>query len=99
MKKRKVEYVCGEGKGIYYNGVWNHLNVDLAIDKLTKAPLLIFEICKGKKGKEVFRLHLKEAIELKSIIDNLTFDHLELRLEEHKQEHYEKEVEEKIKNG
>lgn len=70
--------ICGEGKKIRYDQKTMSLDVELVRVLLGEDDdeghyEIVF--CDGSgKGEEFFRLHIKEAIELKSIIDNLVFD-------------------------
>ena len=77
MREKKTHPICGILVGhIYYNieEADSMLNVELV--ELTKggAPCLEFEV----NDKVVLRLHLKEALELKSVIYRLVFDYLEM---------------------
>lgn len=72
----KEQDLCGEEKEIFYDTKVKKLNLELCIDKLG-TPIIRFQDWTGKKNKSLFQLHLKEAIELKSIIDNLFFDYVE----------------------
>jgi len=67
-RKRRLNVVCGEMKEVHYDHKYSYLGVDLSSDKGT--PIILFTGWRDGKPKELFRLHLKEAVELKSVIDN-----------------------------
>jgi len=75
----KVENICGEDKDIYYDKKVKRLNLELVNNK--GCPLIVFQDWTGKDSKHLFALHLKEAVELKAIIDNLVIDWTEDRIE------------------
>jgi hypothetical protein len=69
----KIEEISGEYMDCHYSKV-HRLNIELAVDEIG-TPILIFEdATKQGKERELFRLHIKEAINLKSIIDNSIID-------------------------
>jgi len=70
---KKVQKICGTEMELMYGKV-KKLNLELAKDELG-CPAIIFQDWTGK-SKDLFRLHLKEANELKSVIDNLILDYL-----------------------
>jgi uncharacterized protein (DUF2249 family) len=73
--QEKVIRLCGQVKELLYDHKVKNLNLQLVKDN-TGSPIIIFEDWTNKEdGKELFRLHIKEAIELKSMIDNLIIDH------------------------
>jgi len=81
-KPLKISAICGEVKQLCYDKKVDKLNLELAIDGIG-CPVIIFEDwTKKNKSKELFRLHIKEAIELKAVIDNLIFDYVTLEKEE-----------------
>lgn len=67
-RKRRLNVVCGEMKEIHYDSRLAHIGIDLASDKGT--PIILFTGWKDGKPRELFRLHLKEAMEIKASIDN-----------------------------
>ena len=73
--------IGGYEREILYDKKNDNLDIELAYDKID-CPVLIFNVGKGDKAKEVFRLHIKEAIELKAIIDCLVADFHEEELDQ-----------------
>ena len=81
MSNKKDENICGVTQKILYDKKVKKLNLELAIDKIG-SPVIIFEDWTNpKKIKELFRLHLHEAIDLKSVIDTLSNDFLWNKIE------------------
>ena len=84
MKIKKIDYECGCMDTICYDSRYTQIDVLFGMDKI-KTPLItiVGEKITGKKGKErikstnLLTLHIKEAIELKSVIDRLVVDYLE----------------------
>lgn len=68
-----MKRICGETTDIIYDEHISKLNLELALDPIG-TPVILFEDW-TKKGKELFTLHIKEAIELKGMIDNLVVDY------------------------
>ena len=78
--KKEIE-ICGEYKELFYDKKVKILNLELAKDSIG-SPIIIFQDwTKKNKSKELFRVHIKEAIEIKAIIDNLIIDYYEELLE------------------
>jgi len=75
-----MEEKNGEVKEIRYDKKIGKLNLMLAEDN--GIPLIIFQDWTGDESKDLFKLHIKEAVELKSIIDNLIISYHELCREE-----------------
>jgi len=74
MVKNKKTEICGEVKEIHYDDVIKKLNLELAFDSIG-SPIIVFQDwTKYNDSKDLFRLHIKEAVELKSMIDNLIID-------------------------
>ena len=66
--------ICGEIKDLWFSKDNTKLNLQLVVDD-TGCPIIIVEEWTPKidpendyDSKELFRMHLKEAIELKSIL-------------------------------
>ena len=80
--KEQLKELCGETKELMYDKKIKLLNLELAIDEIG-SPIIIFQDWTEKeKSKDLFRLHIKEAIELKAIIENLGNDYLWLKIDE-----------------
>lgn len=68
---------CGETKDLMYDDKVKKLNLELATDK-NGSPVIIFQDWTDEENsKELFRIHIKEAMEIKSIMDNLVIDYVE----------------------
>jgi hypothetical protein len=83
-KDKNLSYsgICGQTKDLLYDKKISRLNIQLGEDQIG-APILVFEDWTQKdKAKELFRMHIKEAMELKSIIDQLIFDYTDYQNEE-----------------
>ncbi len=72
----KAKEICGTEKVINYDKKIKKLNLMLAKDEFG-CPIIIFQDWTGVDSKDLFRLHIKEAIELKSDIDMLVINYLE----------------------
>ena len=72
----KFTLISGEVKEIEYSsfGTKKKLNLELCTDAIGSPCILFSSWTKKRKEKDFFVLHLKEAIELKGIIDKLIFD-------------------------
>jgi len=69
LKKEKLKYFSGYSMELYYNGNnMKVLDVELAEDSIG-TPIVELDC-----GNIHIRLHIKEAIELKSLIDKTVFD-------------------------
>ena len=78
--KKEIE-ICGEYKELVYDKKVKILNLELAKDSIS-SPIIIFQDwTKKNKSKELFRVHIKEAVEIKAMIDNLIIDYYEELLE------------------
>jgi len=78
-KKEKEMRLMGIETDVMYDPKIDKLNLELAVTA-SRCPLIYFE---NKDGTKVFfRMHLREAIELKSVIDNLVLDYNEFLVEE-----------------
>ena len=82
-RKSEIIRLGGEVKEIMYDKKIKKLNVELAKINIAISsrghdmPLILFEDwTQDKKIKHLFTLHIKEAIELKAILDKLLFDYL-----------------------
>lgn len=82
---KKYKLICGHTKEINYDDKIKKINLELAYDNIG-TPIIIFGDWTNK-GKDLFTLHIKEAVELKSIIDNLIIDYHENEIEELKATH------------
>lgn len=71
-----MKEICGEVKEILYDKKINKLNLQLARDK-NNSPVIIFQDWTKDRVRNLFTLHIKEAVEMKAIIDNLIIEHLE----------------------
>lgn len=67
--------ICGSVQEIMYDPKIDKLNLELVI--ANGIPLIVFEDWTEDETRNLFRLHIKEAIELKSVIDQLVVDYLE----------------------
>jgi hypothetical protein len=82
MKKQKPkqQVICGDFKQIHYDDLYDELDLELVQTNLDLIPPC-YEIHIAGKIKDkwhlILKLHLKEAIELKSMIDNLVVDAME----------------------
>lgn len=79
MKKMKERPVCGYDKEIMYNGQDKKEVLDLELIKIggnVKNGDGYYAIELRLNNKKLVRLHILEAIELKSIIDCLVYDSL-----------------------
>jgi len=74
-----MEKISGEVMDIHYDEKIEKLNLGLARDKCN-SPVILFEDW-TKEGEHLLTLHIKEALELKAIIDKLVFDYT-MELEE-----------------
>jgi len=75
-----MKEIEGIEQEIYYDKKIKKLNIELADDK--GRPLILFQDwTKKSKCKTLITLHIKEAIELKSIIDKLVVGYLEDKIE------------------
>ena len=72
--KEKIKRISGEVKDILYDKKITKLNLQLAKDELG-TTIIVFENWTINKSKELFRLHIKEAIKLKAMIDNAIVDY------------------------
>jgi|GEM_PF-3427912 len=72
--------ICGEVTDIFYDKDVRKLNLELVKDKIG-TPMIIFQNWTGRKCTNLLTLHIKEAIELKSIIDKLVLDYTEHLIE------------------
>jgi len=72
--------ICGEYKDLVYDKKVKRLNLELAKDKIG-SPIIIFQDWTKGKSKELFRVHIKESIELKAMIDNLIISYHEELME------------------
>lgn len=69
-----MESICGEVIDIMYDKKVKKLNLQLAKNE-TGAPVIILQDwTKKDESKDLVVLHLKEAIRLKAVIDNLVID-------------------------
>lgn len=79
MAKKNKRYIFerlgGIEKEVLYDEEISKLNVQLVKGRIGE-PLIILEDWSKKKSKLLLKLHIKEAIELKAIIDSLVFDYL-----------------------
>lgn len=73
MKKSKIEVIGGKHFDIYYDRGIRTLSMDFAVNDIG-SPLVIVSDWTGKKAKELFTLHLDEALELKSTIDSMVLE-------------------------
>lgn len=72
--KTRIVEISGEAIDIHYDKKINKLNIELAMSSLG-GPIIIFQDYSNVgKSRDILTLHLKEAIALKSIIDNLVVD-------------------------
>jgi len=78
-KKEKERRLMGVETAIMYDPKIDKLNLELTVTE-SGCPLIYFE---NEEGTKVFfRMHLREVIELKSVIDNLVLDYNEFLVEE-----------------
>lgn len=70
-KPDKLTYLMGIRKEILYDHRYKEINLELSEDKIG-SPIVVIE----GNGKELMRLHLYEAMALKSDIDNLAHSYL-----------------------
>lgn len=74
--------ICGETVRIFFDKRFEEIDLELiriSHDKKSKEGFYAIEFCgtdQKKKSKILLRLHIKEAIRLKSVIDNLVYDSL-----------------------
>ena len=79
--KKEIE-ICGEYKELVYDKKVKILNLELAKDSIG-SPIIIFQDwTKKNESKELFMVHIKEAVEIKAMIDNLIISYYEELLEE-----------------
>lgn len=73
QKDKKVTYteIRGEVIDLWHDPKIKRLNSELAVDK-NGAPLIVLQDWTDK-GKDIVRLHIQDAIRLKSVIDGLIF--------------------------
>jgi hypothetical protein len=71
----KEESICGEVIDINYDKEIKQLNLELIKDE-NGTPIIKFQDWTGD-GKDLFSVHIKEAIRLKSVIDSLVVEYLE----------------------
>lgn len=93
-KKQKIQQVCGEYTELFYDESVKKLNLELAFEKThgTNIPLILFQDWTKQKTRTFFKLHIKEAIALKSMIEALIVEYHENLLETHEAD-YKHEVE------
>jgi len=70
--EEKIKRICGIDKRIFYDSRYKKIYVELVIKN--NVPML--QIIEHKTDKVILELHIKEAIELKSIFDVLCLDYL-----------------------
>lgn len=76
----KIENICGTTLEIYYDDRYECIDLELVKVFLSKEDkeghyqIHLEATLKDKKFKNLLKLHIKDAIELKSIIDNLVYD-------------------------
>jgi len=81
MTGKIIKAICGETKDIMYDEKIKKLNLELVKDEIG-TPLIIFQDWTNERdAKDILTLHIKETIELKSIIDNLVLAYTEDMLE------------------
>ena len=74
--KKEIE-ICGEYKELFFDKNLRILNLELAKDSIG-SPIIIFQDwTKKNKSKDLFRVHIQEAIEIKAMIDKLIVNYLE----------------------
>lgn len=74
-----------------YDNKIKKLNLELGVDRIGTPLIQLQDWTKKNKSKPLVTLHIKEAIELKAVIDNLVFnyldedkDYLQVRIKEKK---------------
>jgi len=77
-KKIKEEVVSGIGEKIFYDDNYEKVYVELTKYSDLKIPCIRLIGRKNGKIKKLIRLHMSEAIRLKSAIDQLMFDWLDM---------------------
>lgn len=70
--KNEIKRICGIDKEIFYDSKYKKIYVELVI----KNDVPILQILEYETDKVILELHMKEAIELKSVFDTLCFDYL-----------------------
>lgn len=66
----KYTEVCGHTMNSVQGLKSTTLNLELAV-RSEGAPIIVFQDWDGEESKDLFALHLHDAIKLKSIIDSL----------------------------
>jgi len=77
METKMEENICGEVKDLFFDKNIKKLNLELVklTDKHSNYHYEIhFQDWSKIESKTLFKLHIKEAIELKSMIDNFIVD-------------------------
>ena len=72
----KEKSICGHIDSINYDRKIDKLNFELVRDVMG-IPMIVFHDWSKKRGREILRLHIKEAIQLKAIIDCFVIDYVE----------------------
>lgn len=77
MEKKKYHIICGQVIDLMYDEKIKKLNFELAKDK-NGAPIIILQDwTKVNASKDLVKLHIKEAVEIKAVIDNIIIDYYE----------------------
>jgi len=74
---KKITEICGEVLNINYDDKIKIINAELAQDSIGTNLIILQDWT--KKSKNIITLHIKEAIELKGVIDRLIYDSFDLK--------------------
>jgi hypothetical protein len=74
MKNEKYTEICGETMELHQDEKISLLNVELAVTKIGAPVIVLQDWTEKEKRKDLVVLHLKDAIKLKSVIDDLVTD-------------------------
>ena len=70
----QIEEICGEVVEVMCDEKLKKLNLELGVSAIGTPVIIFQDWTEEEKSKDFFTLHIKEAIALKSVIDNLIVD-------------------------
>lgn len=73
MKEEKKD-ICGEVIDLFQDKKINKLNFELAVLNNGTPVIILQDWTKENKSRDLVTLHLKEAVQLKAVIENLLLD-------------------------
>ena len=76
-----MEEICGEEIQIHYDKKVKKLNLEFAKDNIGSPVILLQDWTVKGTSKHLLTLHIKEAIQLKAVIDSIVVDYFEHQLD------------------